>query len=164
MAMNWRCCRRLRVDEMNAWITREEISADSVLRMVGGASDGAIDLFLGVVRDQNDGRPVSGMHYDAYVEMAERTLAEIVGEAAGMSGVGKVAAVHRIGELAIGEVSVAIATSAPHRAEAFAATRYVIEEIKKRLPVWKQERYIGGDQRWLPGEVTREHGSTGARG
>ena len=137
---------------MSARITRDRISAESVLSLVGGPSDGAIDLFLGVVRDHNDGAAVSGMHYDAYVEMAEATLREIVNEAAGMDGVGKVAAVHRIGELAIGEVSVAIASSAPHRAQAFAATRYVIEEIKKRLPVWKQERYLDGEPKWLPGE------------
>jgi molybdopterin synthase catalytic subunit len=137
---------------MSAWITREPISSESVLSLVGGPGDGAIDLFLGVVRDQNEGAAVSGMHYDAYVEMAESTLREIVEEAAALDGVGKVAAVHRIGELTIGEVSVAIASSAPHRAQAFAATRYVIEEIKKRLPVWKQERYLEGTERWLPGE------------
>ena len=96
-------------------------------------------------------------------QIAETMLREIVSEAAGMDGVGKVAAVHRIGELAIGEVSVAIATSAPHRAQAFAATRYVIEEIKKRLPVWKREHYISGENAWLPGERVREHERTGAR-
>ena len=134
---------------VTAWITREVISADSVLAHVGGDSDGAIDIFLGVVRDENDGRAVSGMHYDAYVEMAGKVLNAIADEGAAMPGVGKVAAVHRIGELGIGEVSVAIAVSAPHRAEAFEACRYVIEEIKKRLPVWKQERYVTGEERWL---------------
>jgi molybdopterin synthase catalytic subunit len=148
---------------MTAWITRDVVSADSVLPHVGGPGDGAIDLFLGVVRDHNEGRPVSGMFYDAYVEMAERALAEIVSEAAGMDGVARVAAVHRIGELAIGEVSVAIAASAPHRAAAFAATRYVIEQIKERLPVWKQERYLTGEQTWLPGEsmAAVQHERTG---
>ena len=138
---------------MHAWITRDAISADSVLAHVGSASDGAIDLFLGVVRDHNDGNAVSGMHYDAYIDMAEQTLRTIVAEAATLPGVGKVAAVHRVGELAIGDVSVAIAASAPHRAEAFAACRYVIEEIKQRLPVWKQERYLDGGEQWLKGEA-----------
>ncbi len=137
---------------VTAWITREVISADSVWAHVGGASDGAIDIFLGVVRDENDGRAVSGMHYDAYAEMAEQVLNAIAAEAAAMAGVGKVAVVHRIGELGVGDVSVAIAVSAPHRAEAFEACRYVIEEIKKRLPVWKQERYVTGEQRWLGAE------------
>ena len=138
---------------MQAWITRDPISADSVLAHVGSPSDGAIDLFLGVVRDHNDGSAVSGMHYDAYVDMAEQTLRGIVAEAAALPGVGKVAAVHRVGELAVGDVSVAIAASAPHRAEAFAACRYVIEEIKQRLPVWKQERYLDGGEQWLAGEA-----------
>jgi molybdopterin synthase catalytic subunit len=137
---------------MTAWITRAAIGGDDVLRLVGSDDDGAIDLFLGVVRNQNDGRAVSGMHYDAYTAMAERVLAEIVAEAAALPGVSKVAAVHRIGELSVGEVSVAIAASAPHRGEAFAATRYVIEAIKQRLPVWKQERYLDGDTSWLRGE------------
>jgi molybdopterin synthase catalytic subunit len=135
-----------------AWITRDVISADSVLTLVGGPADGAIDVFVGVVRDHNDGAAVSGMHYDAYVEMAERELRAIVAEASALPGVGKVAAVHRVGELAVGDVSVAIAASAPHRAEAFQACRYVIEEIKKRLPVWKREHYRTGEQRWLGSE------------
>ncbi|HET9440199.1 MAG TPA: molybdenum cofactor biosynthesis protein MoaE [Longimicrobiales bacterium] len=137
---------------MHAWITREPIGAEDVLRHVGAPSDGAVDVFLGIVRDENEGRAVSGMHYDAYDAMAERVIAEIVAEAAARPGVGQVAAVHRIGELRVGEVSVAIAASAPHRAEALAATRYVIEAIKQRLPVWKQEHYLTGEQRWLRGE------------
>ena len=137
---------------MRSWITTEPISADSVMAHVGAEQDGAINLFLGVVRDHNEGAPVSGMHYDAYVEMAERTLNEIVREAEALPGTGRVAAVHRIGELKVGEVSVAIAASAPHRAEAFASCRYVIEQIKKRLPVWKQERYVTGETKWLAGE------------
>lgn len=136
----------------SAWITRDRISADSVLALVGGPADGAIDLFLGVVRDNNEGSAVSGMHYDAYVEMAEQVLRAIVEEAAARPGVGSVAAVHRIGELAVGEASVAIAASAPHRAEAFDACRSVIEEIKKRLPVWKKEHYAAGEARWLGSE------------
>lgn len=137
---------------MRAWITQDALTADDVLRRVGAAADGAIDVFLGIVRNQNEGRPVSGIFYDAYPEMAERVLREIVAEAAALPGVGAVAAAHRIGELRVGDVSVAIAASAPHRAEAFAATRYVIEAIKQRLPVWKQERYIDGERQWLPGE------------
>ena len=151
--MSWRYCRLWQGADMQAWLTRDPISADSVLPLVGGPGDGAIDLFLGVVRDHNQGSAVSGMHYDAYPEMAERVLREIVAEAVSQAGVGKVAAVHRIGELRVGEISVAIAASAAHRAAAFAACRYVIEQIKQRLPVWKQERYVGGAESWLAGEV-----------
>jgi molybdopterin synthase catalytic subunit len=147
---------------MKAWITRDPIVAETVMQHVGGSSDGAINLFLGVVRDHNEGRAVSGMHYDVYLEMAEHALRVIVAEAEAQCDGGQVAAVHRVGELKIGEISVAIAASAPHRAEAFAACRYVIEEIKKRLPVWKHERYVTGESEWLRGEQastrTREHG------
>jgi len=135
-----------------SWITRETIGAESVLPLVGGDEDGAVTLFLGVVRNHNDGRAVNGMHYDAYVDMAEDMLRAIVHEAAAQSG-GRVAAVHRIGDLAIGAVSVAIAASTPHRAQSFDACRYVIEEIKKRLPVWKREHYIEGDAEWLDGHT-----------
>ena len=93
------------------------------------------------------------MRYDAYEEMAEAVLGEIAGEAAEVLGTDRVAVIHRIGELAVGEVSVAIAVSSPHRARAFEASRYVIEEIKKRLPVWKKERYVDGGQAWVAGTV-----------
>ena len=134
-----------------AWITREPIDGRAVLDRVGAAEDGAALLFLGVVRDHNDGSPVTGLTYEAYDEMAVKVLDEIAGEAADRLGTSRIAVVHRAGELGIGEVSVAIAASSPHRAEAFDATRYVIEEIKKRLPVWKKEHYREGGAEWLEG-------------
>jgi len=129
------------------------IEPTEVLARVGDRTDGAAILFLGVVRDHADGRPVDGMRYDAYVEMAEGVLSEIAAEAAGRLGTDRVAVVHRTGELDIGEISVAIAVSSPHRAEAYEASRYVIEEIKKRLPVWKKEHYTDGTAEWVPGRV-----------
>ena len=98
-------------------------------------------LFIGVVRNHADGRPVSGMRYDSYVEMSQQELKSIAAEAAERLGTDRLAVEHRTGELQIGEISVAIAVSSPHRAESFDATRYIIEEIKKRLPVWKKEYY-----------------------
>jgi molybdopterin synthase catalytic subunit len=136
-----------------AWITRDVIDVQQVLGSVGSPADGATVLFLGTVREENDGRPVCGMRYDAYVEMAERVLRDIVDDAATRLGSDRVAVVHRIGELAVGDVSVAIVASAPHRADAFDAARYVIEQIKQRLPVWKHEHYTGGASRWLAGSV-----------
>jgi molybdopterin synthase catalytic subunit len=91
------------------------------------------------------------MRYEAYEDMAAAVLAEIAAQAAGRLGTDRVAVVHRVGALAIGEVSVAIAVSSPHRADAYDASRLVIEEIKKRLPVWKQERYVDGQEDWVPG-------------
>ena len=138
-----------------AAVGSDPIDPTAVLARVGDRADGAALLFLGVVRDHADGRPVEGMRYDAYVEMAEGVLAEIAGEAASALGTNRVAVVHRTGELDIGEVSVAIAVSSPHRAEAYEASRYVIEEIKKRLPMWKKERYPDGEDSWVEG-VTPE--------
>jgi molybdopterin synthase catalytic subunit len=122
-----------------------------VLAEVGAPSDGAVLLFLGTVRDHADGRAVSGMGYDAYEAMAAEVLRQIADEAAARLGTPRVAVVHRIGELAIGEVSVAIAVSSPHRDRAYDASRFVIEEIKRRLPVWKHERFVEGEARWVEG-------------
>ena len=125
-------------------IVREPIDPTHVLTLIGADQDGASLLFLGVVRDHNAGRSVGGMRYDTYEEMAAEVLSEIVDEAARSAGTDRIATIHRTGELEVGEVSVAIAVSSPHRAQAYDASRYIIEEIKKRLPVWKKERYSDG--------------------
>ena len=138
---------------MHTSVTHDVIDPATVLARVGAPADGAVLLFLGTVREQNDGRAVTGMRYDAYVEMADPVLRDIAAEAAARAGTDRIAVVHRTGELAIGDVSVAIAVSTPHRAEAFDAARYVIEQIKQRLPVWKHEHYVEGDAAWLRGAV-----------
>lgn len=138
---------------MRAWITREPIDPAVVLSMVGAAEEGAAVLFVGMVRDHNDGRAVSGITYDSYGSMAEKVLHEIATEASERLGAGQVAVVHRVGELEIGDVSVAIAASSAHRAPTFDAARYVIEEIKRRLPVWKKEHYVEGGSEWVAGTV-----------
>jgi len=134
-----------------AAIVQEPIDPAHILSLIGADCDGASILFLGVVRDHNDGRSVGGVRYDAYDEMAARVLSEIVEEAARSAGTDRIAAVHRVGDLKVGEVSVVIAVSSPHRAEAYDASRYIIEEIKKRLPVWKKERYSDGAEQWVEG-------------
>jgi molybdopterin synthase catalytic subunit len=136
---------------MTSSITTAPIDPGAVLAAVGSPADGAALLFLGTVRDHNDGRAVTGIHYDAYAAMAEDVLARVVEEAAARADTDRIAVVHRLGELRVGEVSVAIAVSSPHREEAFATARFIIEEIKLRLPVWKQERYQSGGARWLDG-------------
>ncbi len=136
-----------------ASVCTDLIDTNEVLSRIGSDQDGATLLFLGVVRDHADGRPVSGMRYDAYEEMATPVLLEIANEAADRTGSDRIAVVHRFGELSIGDVSVAIAVSTPHRAEAYDASRYVIEEIKKRLPVWKKEHYTDGGSEWVAGTV-----------
>ena len=122
-----------------------------MLGLVGSPEDGAVVLFLGTVRDHAEGRSVRGIRYEAYREMAEGVLAEITAEAARRLRTDRIAVIHRVGDLAVGEISVAIATSSPHRAEAYEASRYVIEEIKKRLPVWKLEQYVEGAPAWVEG-------------
>jgi molybdopterin synthase catalytic subunit len=118
---------------------------------VGAPEDGAVLLFLGTVRNHADGQSVGGMMYESYELMAAAVLTDIAHEAAAKLGTDRLAVVHRVGTLAIGEVSVAIAVSSPHRAQAYEASRYVIEEIKKRLPVWKQEHYMDGGSKWVEG-------------
>jgi molybdopterin synthase catalytic subunit len=134
-------------------ITRAVIDPAAVLALVGSSADGAALLFVGTVREQNDGRPVRGMRYDAYDSMAQQVLHEIAAEAAARAGSDRIAVIHRTGELEIGAISVAIAVSSPHRAEAFDAARYIIEQIKLRLPVWKHEHYTDAPSRWLDGAV-----------
>lgn len=139
---------------MHTRMTSDPIDVAGVLAAVGSAADGAVLLFLGTVRERNDDRPVTGMRYESYAAMAEPVLAEIAAEAAAQAGSDRMAVVHRTGELGIGEVSVAIAVSTPHREQAFAAARYIIEQIKVRLPVWKHEHYADtGESRWLDGAV-----------
>jgi molybdopterin synthase catalytic subunit len=132
-------------------ITRDPIDAGALLASVTSPSDGAVLLFWGVVRDHHEGRSVRHLEYEAYAAMAEAELAAIVGEARVRWPVGEIAVVHRIGRLEIGEASVGIAVASPHRAEAYEASRYVIEELKRRAPIWKREGYAEGDRRWLEG-------------
>ena len=134
-----------------ARVVQDPIDPAAVLASVGSDEDGASLLFTGVVRNHNQGRTVGGVRYDAYEEMAARVLSQIVEEAVQLVGTDRIVAVHRVGELTVGEVSVAIAVSSPHRAEAFEASRFIIEEIKKRLPVWKKERYRGDVEEWVEG-------------
>ena len=146
----------------HACLVREPIEPARVLALVGDAGHGAAVLFLGVVRNEADGRAVSGIAYDAYEEMAAAVLAAIADEACERWGTDRMAVFHRVGELSVGDVSVAIAVSSCHRAEAFEASRYVIEEIKHRLPVWKKERYAGGDEAWVVGSVPPSRSGEGA--
>ena len=138
---------------VHAAVVRTPIDAAAVMRRVGDPAHGATLMFVGVVRDHAEGRSVSGMRYDAYEPMALDVLRTIAAEAAERLGTESIAVVHRVGELAVGEASVAVAVSSPHRAESYDASRYVIEQIKTRLPVWKKERYSDGDASWVGGAV-----------
>lgn len=101
-----------------------------------------------MVRDHHEGRGVKALIYEAYASMAEKLIGEIVADTARLWPVEEVRVKHRVGRLEIGAVAVAIAVSAAHRAEAFEACRFVIEEIKARVPIWKKEFYEDGTAKW----------------
>jgi molybdopterin synthase catalytic subunit len=132
-------------------VTSEPIDGCALLAETISPSDGAGLLFLGVVRNHNEGQEVGHLEYEAYVEMAESTLEAVVAEARDRWETGAIRVVHRIGRLEIGEASVAIAVASPHRDAAYSASRYIIEELKKRAPIWKREGYLAGDSVWLSG-------------
>lgn len=131
-------------------LTKDPLDVAALTGAVAADGHGAQDVFIGVVRNSHEGRQVVAVTYEAFEPLAKKVLAAIAAEAAAKHGA-KVAAAHRLGRLKVGEASVVIAAGSPHRAEAFAACRQVIEEIKKRLPVWKQEHYVDGDSAWLSG-------------
>ena len=132
-----------------ASVVTEPIDTAAVLREVGSPAHGAAILFVGTVREMNDGKPVTGMEYTAYVPMAEKEMAAIAREASDRFDGADVVIVHRIGELAIGEASVAVAAAHAHRDAAYQASRYAIEQLKKRVPVWKREHYTDGTREWI---------------
>jgi molybdopterin synthase catalytic subunit len=129
-------------------------SVDEAVAAVSHEGAGAVSVFVGVVRDRNEGRPVVALEYEAYVSMAEAEMRRIAEElAAEIPGV-RVAAVHRRGRLAVGDVAVVCAASAPHRGEAFHACRALIDRIKARVPIWKREHGPDGAY-WVGWEDAR---------
>ena len=130
-------------------IVRHPIDVGAMLAEIQDSANGATVLFLGHVREVNDDRAVTGIEYSAYGEMAERELASIANDAVAATGVSDLSIVHRLGTLQLGEASIAIVVAHAHRAEAYAASRFVIEEVKKRLPVWKREQYSDGTREWV---------------
>jgi molybdopterin synthase catalytic subunit len=134
---------------MRSALVRRPIDSAALLAEVQRSRNGASVLFVGTVREVNDGRAVTGMEYTAYEAMAQRELERIVDEAADRFATEDVVVEHRLGSLDVGEVSVAIVAAHGHRARAFDAARYVIEELKRRVPVWKLEHYVDGTREWI---------------
>lgn len=112
-------------------------------------SAGACASFEGWVRNHHQGRRVTGLRYEAYAELAEREGEAILAEAMTRFALTAAACVHRTGDLAIGDIAVWIGVTASHRGPAFDACRWIIDEVKSRVPIWKHERYAGGDAEWL---------------
>ena len=131
-----------------AALTESVIDPMALVPRVADEGSGAVVLFLGTVRNAFEGRPSMAVRYEGYWTMAEKELAHIAAEAEATGEEVHVAVVHRLGTLRLGEVSVAIAAAAPHRAEAFDACRLVIERIKTSVPIWKKEIGPGGSEAW----------------
>ncbi|HYT53861.1 MAG TPA: molybdenum cofactor biosynthesis protein MoaE [Verrucomicrobiae bacterium] len=126
-------------------VTNQPIDLNELVLFVTDPEAGAIATFVGTTRNNNEGRKVIGLDYEAYPEMAEKELARIGEDAKKQWPICRMAIVHRMGPVKIGEASVIIAVSSAHRDAAFAACRYAIEEIKKTVPIWKKEVFEGGE-------------------
>lgn len=139
---------------VRAELTREAIDLSRLVSEVSSPSCGGIATFLGVVRDQDEGRRVLALEYDAYDRLAGEQIKAVAREAAARWPEARIAVQHRAGRLVVGEVSVAIAVASPHRDEAFACCRHVIDRVKEAVPIWKREEGEDG-ARWLEGQEYR---------
>jgi molybdopterin synthase catalytic subunit len=145
-----------------AFLTDTPLDLTKLVAEVAAPDRGGIAAFVGTVRDHHQGRPVRELEYSAYAEMAETECGRIVVETERRWPV-RVALRHRIGLLAIGDAAVAIVVAAAHRDEAFAACRHVIEELKRRVPIWKRERYADGTVEWVGAGAAADLAAPGGR-
>lgn len=120
-------------------VTKDNIQVEPLRDSVWTPHCGAVVTFEGVVRNHDEGREIHSIYYEAYESMAEKELSKIVKEAMAEWKDTRIAVVHRTGKLKVGEISIAVVTAAPHRREAFAAGRYVIDQVKERAPIWKKQ-------------------------
>jgi len=138
---------------MSEYLSREPISVDALIAQAGAPDCGGTCLFLGTVRNGPEEvggvAGVAAIEYTAYDDMAEAELQRIVADARERWPGARIALRHRLGHVAVGEPSIAIVATAAHRAQAFEACRYVIEEVKRRLPVWKKEIRLDGSEVWV---------------
>lgn len=134
---------------MPGYLTNRTLEVAALIAEVSGTARGGTVVFLGTVRGSPQDGDVEGIEYSAYTEMAEAELSRIVREAADRWPEASVALRHRTGYVPLGEASVAIVVACPHRAQAYEASRYLIEETKKRVPIWKKERHASGGERWI---------------
>jgi len=152
-------------DSAHVRVGPEPLDAAEVLGRLSDATHGAQLLFAGVVRNDNLGRKVVAVSYDAFEPLAEKTLRDICLEARAKWGlVLRLVVVHRTGRLKVGEASVIVAIGSGHRIEAYEASRYVLEQLKVRVPIWKKEHYENGDSEWLRGHELGAHGRVGVGG
>ncbi len=134
---------------MPAYLTDRLLDPTALVESVASPGCGATSLFLGTVRRAPEDGDLEGIEYSAYPEMAEAEFERIVAEARERWPEACIALRHRTGYIAVGEASVAIAVASPHRAQAYDCSRYLIEETKKRVPIWKKERFASGAAEWV---------------
>jgi MoaE-MoaD fusion protein len=139
-------------DEVNVVrLTREVIDAESLVRAAKQGEDGAVVVFDGIVRNNSRGRQTLFLDYEAYEEMAMKQMRELAGDAVNKFGVRHVSIIHRLGRLQVGETSVLIIVASAHRAQAYEASRWLIDTLKKTVPIWKKETFVDGAV-WADGE------------
>ena len=130
-------------------LTRNPIDYHGLTEQVRRNNCGAVVVFLGTVRDLTGERVTVALDYEAYADMAEKKMAEIEADTRSRWPIGDMALVHRLGRLDVGEISVAVAVSCPHRAEAFEACRHAIDRLKELVPIWKKENWADGSTEWV---------------
>jgi molybdopterin synthase catalytic subunit len=138
-------------DDLLVDVADDPIDPARAIGFVGDPGAGGSCLFLGTVRNNSDAGEVTGLTYEAWRDLAVQRLEELGEELFAGWPLRRVAVLHRFGDLAVGDVSVAIAVSAPHRAEAFEACRHAIERLKQDVPIWKKEHLVSGESSWVMG-------------
>lgn len=130
-------------------LTHDPIDYHTLTERVRSDQSGAVVLFLGTVREMTEGRQTVALDYQAYPEMAEAKMAQLAAETRERWPIDKLGIIHRLGRLELGEISVAVAVSCPHRHQAFAAGKYLIDRLKEIVPVWKKENWSDGTTEWV---------------
>ena len=131
------------------YLTRDPLSVERLVAEVSAPERGGTCVFLGTVRNGPEEQGVTAIEYSAYEAMVEAEFGRLLGDAGGRWPQARIAVRHRLGTIPSGEASIAVAVAAPHRAEAFEACRFVIEEVKRRIPVWKKELRVDGTETWV---------------
>jgi molybdopterin synthase catalytic subunit len=142
---------------MRTALVDQAIDTAAITAEVASTANGAMLVFVGTVREVKEGRAVTGIEYTAYRSMAARELADIASEAAARFNTRDIVIEHRLGELGLGEASVVIAIGHARRGETYDASRYVIEQLKKRVPIWKLEHYVDGTREWVNAGTGKRH-------
>ncbi len=140
--------RMIRTDRLWVQVQTETIAVQAVLDFVTAANCGAVNCFIGTVRDHIDGRTVSSMEYEGYAEMAEREMERICRLAGDRWAIHRLCVHHRLGHLQLTEASIVVAVSAPHRRDVFETAQFIMDAVKKDVPIWKREHFADGQVQW----------------